>query len=163
MEDYLIKGYQKGRVKDVSEAFKDYPVEEEIHQGYAEYYVAEKIIKYGSYEIGDIVFINKYKYENGSMGKDHLFVIIDKNNKSVPLNYFGLILSSNLKKLKYKSNAYLKKNTKNNLTKDSIVKCDYIYIISNKDIAGKIGEIDLKVIEKYKRIYNSLLNDEVTL
>ena len=33
-------------------------------------------MKNGKYEIGDIVFVSKYKYENGKDGNNHLFVII---------------------------------------------------------------------------------------
>lgn len=159
MDDFIKKAKEQGRVKNIEEAFKEYPVEEEIHQGNLEYYVAEKIIKYGRYQIGDIIFVNKYKYENGNIGKDHLFVVIGENNRSVPLEYFGLLLSSNLKKLKYRSNVLLKKDNKNNLIKDSLVKCDVIYVIGDDNIVGKIGKVDLDLIEKYKQIYNSFLEN----
>ena len=44
----------------------------------------------------------------------------------------------------------LKKVNKNNLIKDSLVKCDVIYVIGNDNIVGKIGKVDLELIEKYK-------------
>ena len=157
MNEFIKKAKEQGRVKNIEEAFKDYPVSEEIHQGNSEYYVAEKIIKYGRYEIGDIIFANKYKYESGLPGRDHLFVIIGGNNRSVPLEYFGLLLSSNLKKSKYKSNTLLKKDNKNNLIKDSLVKCDYIYVIDSDNVVGKIGKVDLELIKKYKQIYSEFL------
>ena len=31
-------------------------------------------MKNKKYEIGDIVFVSKYKYENGKAGNNHLFV-----------------------------------------------------------------------------------------
>lgn len=159
MDEIIKKAEAKGRVKDIQEAFKKYPVSEEIHHGNSEYYFAEKIIKYGSYEIGDIIFVNEYEYEDGRQGRDHLFVIIDINNKCVPLEYFGLLLSSNLKKINYKENLLLKKDNRNNLVKDSIVKCDVIYIIKQESTVGKIGTVQLELIEKYKQIYSNLLRN----
>lgn len=159
MDEIIKKAQEEGRVKDIKAAFKKYPVSEEIHQGNWEYYFAEKILKYESYEIGDIVFVKEYEYQDGRKGKEHLFVMIDVNNKCVPLEYFGLLLSSNLKKLRYKENLLLKKDNKNNLVKDSIVKCDVIYIIKQDSIVGKIGTVDFELIEKYKQIYSDLLKD----
>lgn len=157
MSEFIKKVKKDGNVRNIDEAFKEYPVEEEVHQGNFEYYVAEKIIKYGKYNIGDIVFVSKYKYESGLPGKEHLFVIIDKDNRSVPLEYFGLLISSNLKKLKYKSNKLLEKNNKNNLIKNSLVKCDAIYVVKEDSIVGKIGKVDIELIEKYKQIYNNMI------
>ena len=51
--------------------------------------IREKLIHIGrnevnmkkeKYEIGDIVFVSKYKYENGEDGNNHLFVIISNDN-----------------------------------------------------------------------------------
>ena len=81
-KEELIK---KGALKPLSEPFKEYP------------YVAEKTIQYGNYKEKDIVFIKEYKYSDGTIGRDHLFVIIDDNNTSVPLEYFSFLISSNLK------------------------------------------------------------------
>ena len=49
MDDYLVsknrelikKGKSKNRVLPVSEAFKMYPVEDEVHEGKIEYWTAE--------------------------------------------------------------------------------------------------------------------------
>ena len=54
-KEELIK---KGALKPLSEAFKEYPVEEEIHQGDSRYFVCDSIIKYGNYQIGDIVYVD---------------------------------------------------------------------------------------------------------
>ena len=104
-KEELIK---KGALKPLSDAFKEYPVQEEIHFGHHEWYVAENVVKYGKYHKGDIVFINEYKYQNGSIGRDHLFVIVDDNNTSVPLEYFGFLISSKIFKQNYVENELIK-------------------------------------------------------
>ena len=91
------------------------------------------------------------------IGKDHLFVIIDQDNTAVPIENFGMLISSNLEKLKFNSNKLLKKDNINNLHKDSIVKTDVIYKISNEQILFKIGKVDNEKIEEYKKnFYNNL-------
>lgn len=37
------------------------------------------------YDIGDIVFVNEYNYTENKLGDSHLFVIIDDDNKIIPL------------------------------------------------------------------------------
>lgn len=148
-----IKKY--GGIKPAQEAFKDYPVEEEEHKGKIESYVAETIDNSYNicYEIGDIVFVKEYKYENGLTGENHLFVIIEKDNIAVPIEYFGMLLSSKIEKIKYEQNKYLPKDDRNNLKVDSIVKTDVVYQILNNEIACKIGKIDKIKIEEYKNSY----------
>lgn len=111
------------------------------------------------YEIGDIVFVSKYNYDDGKKGENHLFVIIDDDNQLIPIEYFGMIVSSHREKLKYKTNAKLDKNDKNGLNKDSIVKCDYIYRIPSKNIQFKIGRVDIDDYLKFIEIYNEVLED----
>ena len=53
--------------------------------------IKEDTEEYGEYRIGDIVFVNKYRYSNGKIGHKHLFVIIEKDNYAVPLEYFSMI------------------------------------------------------------------------
>ena len=65
-----------------------------------------------------------------------------------------MIISSNLSKLKSKSNRYWKKDDINNLDRDSIVKTDVIYQILNEEILFKIGKIDKEKIEEYKKSFN---------
>lgn len=139
---FIKKAYEVGRVKDSSETFKDYPPEEEWHHGDAISFLGESKVEYLSkYSIGDIVYVKEFLFLNGSVGKNHLFVIIDDNNISVPLDYFGFIISSRLSKLKYDSNILLKKNSLNNLAKDSMVKTDCVYKISSDNILFKIGSV----------------------
>ena len=108
MSDFIKEAYEANRVKNVDEAFKEFPPEEEWHKGKIEYVIEEANVIYGdTCEIGDIVFVRKYYYDNGEEGSNHFFVIIDQDNIAVPIEYFGMIISSNLSKLKYDSNVLL--------------------------------------------------------
>ena len=80
-----------------------------------------KVVK-KEYEVGDIVFVSKYDYDNGNQGKNHLFVIINaEKNEMVSAEYFGMIVSSHREKgndvspFKYNetlpSNIFIKSNT----------------------------------------------------
>ena len=100
-----------------------------------------------------IVFVKEYYYSNGVKGKNHFFVIIDQNNIAVPIENFGMLISSKLTKLKYPANKLLEKNNKNNLNMDSIVKTDVIYKILNNQILFKIGKVDTTKIEEYKNSF----------
>lgn len=109
------------------------------------------------YNIGDIVFVSEYNYDDGTKGLNHLFVIIDKNNLLVPIEYFGFIISSHIEKdknnSKFKYNEFLSKNNINKLKKNSIVKCDQIYRIAPSKILFKIGNVTIddyiRFIETY--------------
>lgn len=155
MSDFLKFAKEKGKIRDVSEAFEKYPVEEEWHKGKIESlsYLKEKNEIYNIYEIGDIVFVGNYKYEDGTEGKNHLFVIIDQNNIAVPIENFGMLISSKIEKTKYETNKLLEKDNKNNLKMDSIVKTDVIYKILNNQILFKIGTVDIDKIEEYKKSF----------
>ena len=161
MSDFLKKAYEAGKVKSLEEAFKEFPVEEEWHKGDANNYIREKDEKYHkSYNVGDIVFVKEYKYENGNVGKDHLFVLIDKNNTAVPIENFGLIISSNLNKLRFSTNKLLRKDKSNNLKRDSIVKTDVMYILLDEQILFKIGIVDKEKVENYKSSFIANLNKD---
>ena len=151
--EFLEYALKSGRVKPLEDAFIEYPVEEEDHKGNAYYYLNEDKSEYNKYSVGDIVFVRKYKYKDGTDGKDHLFVIVEENNLLIPIEYLSMLISSNLEKLKYKSNKLLEKNSKNNLKKDSIVKTDIIYNIHTRDILFKVGQVDIKQIEEYKKSF----------
>ena len=152
-DDFLYFANKKQKIKDIEEAFRKYPVEEEIHQGKIENIIREEEVEYSYYNIGDIVFVNQYKYLNGENGKNHLFVIIAQNNIAVPIENFGMLISSKIEKSKYKSNIIIKANNKNNLQVDSIVKTDVIYKIPNDQILFKIGSIEIEEINKYKKMF----------
>ena len=158
LSEFMKIAYKKGKVKDIKEAFKEYPVENEFHKGKIENVLKEENLEYSYYKIGDIVFVKKYEYENGKEGNNHLFVIIDQNNFAIPIESFGMI-SSQLKKLKYKTNKLLSKDEQNGLEKDSIVKTDVIYIIKESQILFKIGEVDQENIEEYKKSFLEKFKD----
>lgn len=108
------------------------------------------------YDIGDIVYVSEYDYDNGEKGSNHLFVIID-NETYVTAEYFGLIVSSNTKKAKYRFNEKLKKNKTNSLNVDSIVKCDQLYNIKEKYIQFRIGHVDVDDFMRFLNSYNAYL------
>lgn len=104
------------------------------------------------YNVGDIVFVKKYNYSNGIKGSNHLFLIIE-DNYIVSMDYFCLLISSQLDKLKYETNLFLAKDCKNNLKKDSVLKLDNIYRIENNDILFKIGEVTQEKLNVYRYIF----------
>lgn len=114
------------------------------------YYSIAETTTCRNYNIGDIVFVPKFQYEDGSNGKNHLFVIIEKDNCAIPLDYFCLLISSNIKKLRYKENISITKDKLNNLQKDSIIKTDYIYTIEENLISFRVGMVPKENIEFYK-------------
>ena len=164
MSEFLKFVYEKNLAKDVSEAFKEYPPEEEWHKGILENAVAEEsLIEYATtYEEGDLVFVKEYEYADGKKGHDHLFVIIERNTKAVPIEYLSMILSSKVEKQKYKANKLLKKDTQNNLKKDSIVKTDKVYMLSFSQIVCKVGSVSKDIVEEYKANYSKYDNYKTT-
>lgn len=132
MNNFIKKEYEKGNIyyfKDSNayEILDEYYISEEE----ADYYIEKHKNKTKEFEIGDIVFVKSFKYNNGNIGKNHLFVIVDKNNKIIPIEYFGMILSSNLEKKKYKNNL----------------------VIKNSDIEFYVGKVSKEAIKKYNKIY----------
>lgn len=54
------------------------------------------------YEIGDIVFVSEYEYNNGRIGKNHLFVIIDADDEQlIPIIEKKQIINPNLNLMNY--------------------------------------------------------------
>lgn len=153
MSEFLQFAYKNNKIRELSEAFQEFDPKEEYHQGNAEVFLKEKTEKYEFCQIGDIVFVSKYSYSNGQEGKNHLFVIIEQNNVAVPIENFGMLLSSKIEKAKYKQNKLLKADDKNGLDVDSIVKTDVIYKIANENILFKIGNVDYDKIEQYKQSF----------
>ena len=153
LSDFLKFAIRSGRIKDVEEAFKEFPPEEEWHKGKIENVLREESEEYSLYRIGDIVFVKKFKYIDGTDGENHFFIIVEQNNIAVPIENFGMLISSKIEKLKYKSNVEFKKDNRNNLDRDSIVKTDILYKIHNDQILFKIGEVSSDKIEEYKRYY----------
>ena len=157
LSEFLKLAYKYDKVKNLEEAFEEFPVEEEWHKGKLENVLNENSEIYSIYEIGDIVFVKQYTYSNGKIGNNHFFVIIDQNNTAVPIENFGMLISSNLEKLKFNANILLEKDNVNNLHKDSIVKTDVVYKILNEQILFKIGKVDSEKIEEYKKSFYDTL------
>ena len=115
------------------------------------------------YDIGDIVFVNEYSYENNFTGSNHLFVVVNNDNEVIPLDYFGLIVSSHIEKSKevsdFKYNEPLKADSTNGLKKDSIVKCDQLYNFPNANIQFKIGHVDVDDFLRFINTYNEFLEN----
>ena len=151
--DFIKLAYKYGKVKEVQEAFKEYPVENEWHKGNIELVVKEESEEYNLYCIGDIVFVKEFFYESGKIGNNHLFVIIDQDNLVVPIENFGMLISSQLNKLRFETNIMLKKDEENGLNRDSLVKTDVIYKIDTKQILFKIGHVDDDKVEEYKQAF----------
>ncbi len=154
LSDFLKTAYKYGKVKNLKDAFDEFPVEEEWHKGRVENVLKEDNEIYNNhYEIGDIVFVREYIYSNGKIGNNHFFVIIDLNNTAVPIENFGMLISSKLDKLKFSANKLLEKDKMNNLHKNSVVKTDVVYKILNEQIVFKIGKVDDEKIEEYKKSF----------
>lgn len=113
------------------------------------------------YDIGDIVFVNEYSYDNNITGSNHLFVVVNGDNEVVPLDYFGLIVSSHIEKSKevsrFKYNEPLKADNTNGLKVDSIVKCDQLYNFPKANIQFRIGHVDVDDFLRFVNTYNEFL------
>lgn len=151
MKNFIKEAIKNGDVKRYSEVYDSDP--NLLEEGERLFYIGEKTVKYPRYEIGDIIYVKNYKYENGSDGNNHLFVIVDDDNYGVPIDYFCMIISSNLDKLKYKSNKLLRKNDVNKLNKNSIVKTDTIYDIKYDEISFSVGKVSMKLVDEYIKLY----------
>ena len=151
MRDFIKKAIAEGKVKKYEEVkYTDPNLLEHDDLGF---YIGEQVTKYGGYDIGDIVFVKKFTYEDGTPGERHLFVIVDKENYAVPMTYFAFLISSRLEKLKYKDNVFMKKTKFNGLDRDSIVKTDSVYEFENESIEFKIGRVEDGLVEKFMKYY----------
>lgn len=110
------------------------------------------------YNIGDIVFVTNYEYKSGQIGQNHSFVIVD-DGQAIDINYFGFLLSSNLKKATYPYNEILNKDNTNKLNKDGIVKCDDLIEITEKEIKFKIGTVSQEDLERFIDTYARYLEN----
>ena len=144
MSKFIDEARKKGKIINYDDVYESLEPDE------VGFYIGEKLNVYGTYKIGDIVYVSKYKNKNVNK---HLFVIVDEENRGIDIDYFCMLISSKLDKLKYESNVLLKKDNMNNLNKDSIVKTDKTYLIEHNDMDFSIGKIDESLIDEFKRIY----------
>ena len=147
MSKFIDEARKKGKIINYGDVYESLEPDE------VGFYIGEKLNVYGTYKIGDIVYVSKYKNVN-----KHLFVIVDEENRGIDIDYFCMLISSKFDKLKYESNVLLKKDNMNNLNKDSIVKTDNIYNIKRENIDFLVGKIDIKLVNEFK---NNLLNGRI--
>ena len=138
---------------------EDVPSEYALTKEEVTYYVSENFEKFGDVQKGDIVFVKKFIYANGEIGQNNLFVILD-NNRYMPIEYFGMIISSNIKKEKYKYNIKINKNKENKLYKNSIVKTYHIYKLNENNILKKVGRINNDMIKLFESKYEEYSNEQ---
>lgn len=66
LSDFLEIAYKYNKIKNIKEAFEEYPVEQEWHKGKIENVLKEDDGQYDiKYNIGDIVFVKEYTYYDG--------------------------------------------------------------------------------------------------
>lgn len=119
-----------------------------------------------NFEIGDIVLVSDIEKpkEKKNEVRYHPFIIVDKENNLVSMDFYGFLISSNKNKNKdksdYKYNEPIFKNANNNLSKDGHVKCDVLYQFNKNYIVMKIGSVDiadflrfLNAFEEYQEKY----------
>ncbi len=70
LSDFLKTAYKYGKVKDVKEAFEEYPVEEEWHKGNAENWIKEQLFKIGKVDKEKIEEYKKNFYDNLKSNND---------------------------------------------------------------------------------------------
>lgn len=155
----IEKAKSKGLIKTYSEfCNSNYSEEFAVNEEEEIYYTSLSKKNNTKFNIGDIVFISNYLYKTGQNGHKHIFVII-ADGQAVDITYFGFLLSSQLSKQSYKYNEKLDKNSVNNLHKDSIVKCDDLISISEKEILFKIGEVSQNELERFIETYFRYLSE----
>lgn len=116
------------------------------------------------YEIGDIVWVAEFEDIDESIVDHHFYVVVDDDGQVIPADYFGFVVSSNTKKSKenskFKYNEPLKKDNKNKLDYNSIVKCDKLYQIPKKTISYKLGSVDVVDMIRFLEAYRDFLNNK---
>ena len=85
------------------------------------------------YKIGDIVICD----HNYSDVSDNVFVIIENNNISIPINYLY----------------YISNDSKN---------VDFVYQLDDRKVLKKIGKVNLNIISDYKKKF-ILLNNNIEI
>ena len=114
------------------------------------------------YEIGDIVWVAEFEDVNKKMVDHHYFIVIDDDGKLIPAYYLGFVVSSNLNKSKensrFKYNEPINKNNSNNLSVNSIVKCDQLFQIPEKTISYKLGSVDDEDMIRFLNAYEDFIN-----
>ena len=92
--------------------------------------------------------------------------MISDDEKVVPMEYFGFVISSRIDKSKnsnpkFPYNEMLYKNNVNNLDRDSIVKCDQLFDIPANNIYRSIGRVNCEEINIFLDAYETYLKEEI--
>ena len=115
------------------------------------------------YEIGDIVWVAEFENYKDKAVDHHYFVVIDDDGNIVPADYFGFVVSSNIKKSKYNSsfkyNEPIKKDSINRLNTDSIVKCDQLFNIPKETIVHKLGTVKVEDMIRFLNTYKNFIEE----
>lgn len=80
---------------------------------------------YNCFDVGSVILVQDLTFKDIN---SHVFVVIEENNISVPIEYLY----------------YINSKVKN---------VDFVYQINNDKIIKKIGDVDKNVINEYKRNY----------
>lgn len=116
------------------------------------------------YEIGDIIWVAEFEDVDKKVVDHHYFVVVDDDGSLVPADYFGFVISSNTRKSKerskFKYNEPIKKDDKNKLDVDSIVKCDQVFTIPKKTISYKLGSVDVEDMLRFLKAYKEFLDEK---
>lgn len=137
-------------MKTLKSAFYEYNIKSNI-----EYLkISNQNYDFSTIKTKDIVFVSKYKYKTNKQGQYHLFLVVKKYG----IYIHAMLITSNVKKEWYQSNIFVKKNSINNLNRNSLIKTDNIYLIYKNNIINKIGMINEVTFNKCI-ILNKLLNN----
>ena len=120
------------------------------------------------YNVGDIVLVSNFRYQDGSQGSLHNFVIMDTNMDEFEINtldYLCFLVSSNMTKSNsvnpnYPFNEPIMPTPENGLLKPSHVKCDVLYEeVAEEDIIMKVGTVMPAQYKKFVQLFQQSLGN----
>ena len=82
-----------------------------------------------------------------------------KSNIIIDIDYFGFLLSFQLKKEGYPYNEKIIKDSRNHLRTDIIVKCDDLIKMNESEIEFKIGEIKKEDLQRFIKTFEQYLDE----
>jgi hypothetical protein len=118
-------------------------------------------------EVGDIVFVNSYKYPDGREGSYHYFVIaaIDEDELTlVHLDYFGFIVSSKIHKnndvnANFPYNEPIAPDDTNRLQTKSHVKCDQLISVKPDNVIMRLGTVTIEQYSQFIKLYRQAIDN----
>lgn len=121
------------------------------------------------YQRGDIIWASEAKNltEENNDVKNHYYVLINDDGMVVPFEYYGFVISSKVEKSKnnspFKYNEPIEKSKENNLTTNSIVKCDKLFNIPVDNIGGKLGVADENDFNRFLDAFEDCINNTINV